>query len=353
MLQAVRAKIPNVQRGRAGPTARPQLDGARRWAVRCARRRKSARNGRLACQWARDEKNARARLFRGPSPGRLGEARVSDPTLGIDATPVCLRARSRPAVAGAIVLGLAALLLAIAPGRAAAQGADSFRKFLEALWPDAQAMGVSRATFDSAFKGVEPDMSLPDLVLPGKTESDVKGQAEFTKTPAQYVSASYLAKLGQQGKTLGETARHVARQDRERARRAAAIRAGHLGARDRVRGASLAPLRRQGARHPGLARPPQGHVPQRAAACAQDAPGRGAHARDHERLVGGRHGPHPVHAVGVLHAGLRPRRRRPQGHLGLGAGRAGLRGQSAARQGLGVRTRPGATRCGCPRTSPA
>ena len=42
-----------------------------------------------------------------------------------------------------------------------------------------------------------------------------------------------------------------------------------------------------------------------------------------------------------------------QGHLGLGAGRAGLRGQSAARQGLGCRTRPGATRCGCPRTSPA
>ena len=70
-------------------------------------------------------------------------------------------------MAGAIVLGLAALLLAIAPGQAAAQSADPFRKFLEALWPDAQAMGVSRATFDSAFKGVEPDMSLPDLVMPG------------------------------------------------------------------------------------------------------------------------------------------------------------------------------------------
>ena len=97
--------------------------------------------GRLACQWARDEKNARARLIRGPSPGRLGEARVSDPTLGIDATPVCLRARSRPAVAGAIVLGLAVLLLAIAPGRAAAQSANSFRQFVEELWPDAQAHG--------------------------------------------------------------------------------------------------------------------------------------------------------------------------------------------------------------------
>ena len=43
-----------------------------------------------------------------------------------------------------------------------------FRRFLEALWPDAQAMGISRATFDQALRGVEPDLTLPDLVLPGK-----------------------------------------------------------------------------------------------------------------------------------------------------------------------------------------
>ena len=47
--------------------------------------------------------------------------------------------------------------------------------------------------------------------------------------------------------------------------------------------------------------------------------GRRPHAGDHERVLGRRHGPHAVHAVGILHAGLRPRRRRPQGHLGLGA----------------------------------
>src|SRR3979409_749084 len=61
-------------------------------------------------------------------------------------------------------------------------------------------MGVSRATFDAALRGVQPDLALPDLVLPGK--SDVKGQAEFTKTPAQYVNAPYLAKLADQGKAL-------------------------------------------------------------------------------------------------------------------------------------------------------
>ena len=61
-------------------------------------------------------------------------------------------------------------------------------------------MGVSRATFDAALRGVEPDLALPDLVLPGKGE--VKGQAEFTKTPAQYVSAAYLTKLAEQGRAL-------------------------------------------------------------------------------------------------------------------------------------------------------
>ena len=60
-------------------------------------------------------------------------------------------------------------------------------------------MGISRATFDQALRGVEPDLGLPDLVLPGK---ELKGQAEFTKTPAEYLSATYLAKLGEQGKSL-------------------------------------------------------------------------------------------------------------------------------------------------------
>ena len=98
-------------------------------------------------------------------------------------------------------LGTVALLLIVlvVPLQATAQGPDAFRRFLEALWPEAQAMGVSRAIFDSALRGVEPDLTLPDLMLPGR---EVKGQAEFTKTPAQYVSAAYLAKLAEQGKAL-------------------------------------------------------------------------------------------------------------------------------------------------------
>src|SRR5262245_97872 len=97
-----------------------------------------------------------------------------------------------------LLLWLAMLFTPNAQGHA--QGSDAFHRFLEGVWPEAQAMGVSRATFDKALRGVEPDLALPDLVLPGKTE--VKGQAEFTRTPAEYLNASYLAKLADQGKAL-------------------------------------------------------------------------------------------------------------------------------------------------------
>jgi lytic murein transglycosylase len=79
---------------------------------------------------------------------------------------------------------------------------DSFRQFIQTLWPEAAANGVSRATFDAAFRGVVPDLSIPDLVLPGKAPSDVKGQAEFTRTPAEYLNTGQLARLAAHGKGL-------------------------------------------------------------------------------------------------------------------------------------------------------
>jgi lytic murein transglycosylase len=85
---------------------------------------------------------------------------------------------------------------------AAAQGLDAFLQFIETLRPEAEAKGVSRATFDAAFKDVAPDLSIPDLLLPGQTPSDVKGQAEFTTTPAQYLNAGLLARLAEQGKAV-------------------------------------------------------------------------------------------------------------------------------------------------------
>ena len=122
--------------------------------------------------------------------------------------PFVLSAPVRLRTSRLAALALVALVL-IAFGEVRAQGPDAFRRFLETLWPDAQSMGISRATFDEALRGVEADLTLPDLVLPGK---ELKGQAEFTKTPAKYLSAAYLAKLSEQGKAMQVT--HAASLDK-------------------------------------------------------------------------------------------------------------------------------------------
>ncbi len=91
-----------------------------------------------------------------------------------------------------------------------AQSNPSFQLFLEALWPEAKALGVSRSTFDAAFKGVEPDMGLPDLVRPGANPagdatSSAKGQAEFTRPPQDYLNKAQLNQLAGQARTLATT----------------------------------------------------------------------------------------------------------------------------------------------------
>jgi lytic murein transglycosylase len=99
-----------------------------------------------------------------------------------------------------------ALLLSLATSltiwSARAQSPDAFRRFVESLWPEAEAKGVSRRTFEAAFRGVRLDLTAPDLVLPGKAPSEVKGQAEFTRTPAQYLNATYLTRLADRGRSL-------------------------------------------------------------------------------------------------------------------------------------------------------
>ena len=96
---------------------------------------------------------------------------------------------------------VAALLLGAAcvPVRAD----PAFAKFLQSLWPEAQGLGVSRAVFDAATRGLEPDLSLPDLALPGRTDKP-PSQPEFVQTPADYVRESSIARLAAQGRTLLE-----------------------------------------------------------------------------------------------------------------------------------------------------
>lgn len=96
----------------------------------------------------------------------------------------------------------------VTPQPAASAGADAdkvnetFKLWQDSLWRDAQAMGVSRTTFEKAFKGVTPDMSLPDLVKPGEKPRPGRGQAEFSKTPEQYLHRRYLMKLANTGQQL-------------------------------------------------------------------------------------------------------------------------------------------------------
>ncbi len=90
--------------------------------------------------------------------------------------------------------------------------ADAFRTWLESLWPEAQALGVSRATFDKAFRGLKPDYKLPDLIIPGRKRDDSAGQAEFTSSAMAYLNPKYLANLAVQGrKFMKEHARSLKR----------------------------------------------------------------------------------------------------------------------------------------------
>jgi len=90
----------------------------------------------------------------------------------------------------------------VSPGIAAADPA--FAAWLQSLWPQAQALGVSRATFDAATRGLEPDLSLPDLVLPGRPEKPQAGQPEFVETPAGYLKEPAIERLAAQARKLYE-----------------------------------------------------------------------------------------------------------------------------------------------------
>lgn len=118
--------------------------------------------------------------------------------------------RALVGVAGVLAL---AIILAAAPIRdAIAQAQPSFKSWLQDLWPDAERAGVARATFDRAFAGVEPDLALPDLILPGKQAPPPGGQAEFSRTPEQYIDRDQIARLAKEGRELA--ARHKAILDR-------------------------------------------------------------------------------------------------------------------------------------------
>src|SRR6202165_4193829 len=94
----------------------------------------------------------------------------------------------------------AAFVLAIFVSSPSALAANAaFQRWLADLWPQAQALGVSRPVFDQATRGLEPDLTLPDLEIPGRAPTP---QPEFVSTPADYLAEGSFARLSVQGKKL-------------------------------------------------------------------------------------------------------------------------------------------------------
>ena len=95
------------------------------------------------------------------------------------------------------------LVLVIVAGSSPAHAADAgFTQFIASLWPEAKAAGVSRATFDTETRGLEPDYKLPDLILPGRPPTGAPAQAEFVEVPADYVKEARIARLAEEGRRL-------------------------------------------------------------------------------------------------------------------------------------------------------
>ncbi len=86
----------------------------------------------------------------------------------------------------------------------------SFKQWLEGLWPEAEAAGISRATFDKQLSGLKLDWSLPQLTppdpaypggpaLPPSMKPKPKPQAEFG-VPQNYFKPRGLNALANAGR---------------------------------------------------------------------------------------------------------------------------------------------------------
>jgi lytic murein transglycosylase len=111
------------------------------------------------------------------------------------------------------VLALVSFVLLAMSGQAHADAV--FDRWLAEQWPAAQALGVSRATFDKAIAGLQPDLTLPDLAVSGRPEKAPQ-QPEFVQTPAQYLREPTFQRLAARGQQLAtqyrDTLARIARE---------------------------------------------------------------------------------------------------------------------------------------------
>ena len=96
---------------------------------------------------------------------------------------------------------LSGLLIACFALAALPAQAENFHQWLAEQFPAAQSLGISRATFDAATRGLTPDLSLPDLAISGQPEKQPQ-QPEFVQTPGQYLRESSFNRLAARGRGL-------------------------------------------------------------------------------------------------------------------------------------------------------
>lgn len=97
---------------------------------------------------------------------------------------------------GALVLGLsfAAGVGELArPAQAQEASQPGFQRFVQGLWPEAKARGVSRATFNEAFRGVEPDPKIIALT---------RKQSEFVRPIWDYINGAISAQRLKRGQEM-------------------------------------------------------------------------------------------------------------------------------------------------------
>lgn len=94
---------------------------------------------------------------------------------------------------GVVAFALAAVILAALTTRPAAANTNAkFRTYIESLWPEARARGVSRRIFDAAFSGI---------TFNSRVLRPARGQAEFVKPIWNYISRSVNTTRIRKGRT--------------------------------------------------------------------------------------------------------------------------------------------------------
>jgi lytic murein transglycosylase len=98
------------------------------------------------------------------------------------------------ALLGALVIACASVGSSASAQAQAAPQAD-FRRFVDDLWPEAKARGVSRATFEEAFRGVAPDPKIVALT---------KKQSEFVRPIWEYIRGAISNERLERGRQLAQ-----------------------------------------------------------------------------------------------------------------------------------------------------